>query len=126
MEFTLSVRHLKKGQKLPKSVQELIDKKVAKLAEVVPAHAKKSAKLELILDEADNSKKGEKFHFEAKLNLPEKILISGVSSKSAEQAIEKAEAKLLRQVRKYKIQHHTLKKMDKKTLAKLRKILKRG
>lgn len=126
MEFNLSARHVKKGQKLSKNVQDLIDRKVAKVEEVLPAHAKKSAKLELILDEADNSVKGQNFRFESKLKLPEKSLVADASSKTIEGAIEKAESKLFRQIRKYKIQHHTLKKMDRKTLVKLRKVLKRG
>lgn len=126
MEFTLAVKHSEKGKKVSKEVQTRIDRKVAKVEEVIPAHAKKSARLELILDEADNKKKGHSYRFEAKLKLPEKSLVADFSSKKIEEAIEKVEAKLLRQIRKYKLQHHTLKKMDKKTLAKLRRVLKRG
>lgn len=127
MEVSLAFKHFKKGkQKVSSEVQARIDRKAAKVEEVLPKHAAKSARLELVLDEIDKKTLGHKFRFEAKLKLPEKNLVASYRAKSVEEAIEAVEKKILSQVRKYKTKHHTVKKMDKKTLAKLRRVLKRG
>lgn len=126
MELSLAFKHFEKGkQKVSKGVQELIDKKSKKIEEMLPKHAAKSARLELVLDEIDKRALGYKFKLEAKLKLPEKNLFAKHRSKTLEEAIEAVEKKILVQLRKYKTQH-TDRTMDKKKLAKLRRVLRRG
>jgi len=127
MDLNLTIKHLKKDEeKLAKELKKYVEEKLSKIEEFLPSHAKKSARLDAILDQSGKLAVGYKFKFEAKLKLPEKSLVASFNAKTAEEAINRAEKKLVDQLRKYKTQHHTLKKMDKKTLAKLRKILKRG
>lgn len=126
MKLSLTFRHFEKGkQKVSKEIEERIDRKVKKIEEVLPKHAAKSARLELVLDEIDKKALGHKFRFEAKLNLPEKSLVAVYRGKTPEGVISAVEKKLLAQLRKYRTKH-TDKKMSRKGLAKLRKVLKRG
>ncbi len=127
MELNLTFKHFKKGEeKLERELKKYAQEKFKKVEEILPSHAKKSARLDGILDESGNKTPGFKYKFEVKLKMPGKSLISNFNANSAEQAVNKAERKLIQQLNKYKTQHHILKKMDKKTLAKLRKVLKRG
>ena len=127
MDLNLTIKHLKKDEeKLAKELKKYAEEKLRKIEDFLPSHAKKSARLDAVLDESGRKAIGYKFKFEAKLKLPEKSLVANLNARTAEEAINKAEKKLSHQLRKYKTQHHTLKKMDKKTLAKLRKVLKRG
>lgn len=127
MDLNLTIKHLKKDEeKLARELKKYAEEKLRKIEDFLPSHAKKSARLDAVLDESGRKAIGYKFKFEAKLKLPEKSLVANLNARTAEEAINKAEKKLSHQLRKYKTQHHTLKKMDKKTLAKLRKVLKRG
>ena len=75
----------------------------------------------------DNPKKntlGRNFRAELNLSLPEKALVANSRAKSLYVAIDGAESKMIRQIRKYKTQHHTDKKMDGKSLKKLRSIFR--
>lgn len=127
MDLNLTIKHLKKEEeKLAKELKKYAEEKLGKIEEYLPSHAKKSARLDAVLDESGKKAIGYKFKFEAKLKLPEKSLVANFNAKTAEEAINKAERRLSQQLKKYKTQHHTLKKMDKKTLAKLRRVLKRG
>lgn len=127
MDLNLTFKHLKKDEeKLARELRKYAEGKLRKIEEYLPSHAKKSARLDAVLDENGKKALGYKFKFEVKLKLPEKSLISNFNAKTAEEAINKAERKLTQQLRKYKTQHHTLKKMDKKMLAKLRRVLKKG
>ncbi len=127
MDLNLTIKHLKKDEeKLAKELKKYAKEKLGKVEEFLPSHAKKTARIDAVLDKSGKKAIGYDFKFEAKLKMPEKNLIAKLNAKTAEEAINKAEQKLVKQLRKYKTQHHTLKKMDKKTLAKLRKILKRG
>ena len=127
MDLNLTFKHLKKEEeKLAKDLKKYAENKLRKIEEYLPSHAKKSARLDAVLDVSGKKAIGYKFKFEAKLKMPEKSLVASFNAKTAEEAINKAERKLYAQLKKYKTQHHTLKKMDKKTLAKLRRVLKRG
>jgi ribosomal subunit interface protein len=126
MDLNLTFKHLKKEEeKLAKELKEYAHSKLNKIEDYLPTHARKSAKLEAVLDENDKKSKGFRFRFEVKLKLPEKSIVSSFKAETAEEAINKAEKKLMMQLRKYKTQH-TAKNMNKKTLAKLRRVLKRG
>lgn len=127
MDLNLTFKHLKEDEeKLAKELKKYAEDKLRKIEDYLPSHAKKSARLDAVLDESGKKAIGYRFRFEAKLKMPEKSLVANFNAKTAEEAISKAERKLNQQLRKYKTQHHTLKKMDKKTLAKLRRVLKRG
>lgn len=127
MDLNLTIKHLKKDEeKLARELKKYAEEKLRKIEDFLPSHAKKSARLDAVLDESGRKAIGYKFKFEAKLRLPEKSLVANINARTAEEAINRAEKKLSHQLRKYKTQHHTLKKMDKKTLAKLRRVLKRG
>ncbi|MDQ5913949.1 MAG: Sigma 54 modulation protein / ribosomal protein [Patescibacteria group bacterium] len=127
MQINLTFKHFKKGEeKLARNLKKYAEEKFKKVEEVLPNHAKKSAKLDATLDESGKKTPGYKFKFDVKLRLPGKSLRSSFNANTAEQAVNKAERKLVQQLNKYKTQHHTDKRMDKKTLAKLRRILKRG
>ncbi len=127
MEINLTFKHFKKGEeKLARNLKKYAEEKFKKVEEVLPSHAKKSARLDAILDESGKKAPGFKYKFEVKLKMPGKSLISSFNANSAEQAVNKAERKLVQQLNKYKTQHHLIKRMNNKTLAKLRKVLKRG
>jgi ribosomal subunit interface protein len=127
MELNLTFKHFKKGEeKLARDLKKYTEEKLKKIEDHLPSHAKKSARLDAVLDESGKKALGFKFKFEVKLKMPGKSLMSSFNANSAEQAVNKAERKLIQQLNKYKTQHHILKKMDKKTLAKLRKVLKRS
>lgn len=127
MDLNLTFKHLKNSEeKLARELKKYAEEKLGKIEEYLPSHAKKSARLDAVLDESGKKAIGYKFKFEAKLKMPEKSLVANLNARTAEEAINKAEKKLSHQLRKYKTKHHTLKKMDKKTLAKLRRVLKRG
>ncbi len=126
MDLNLTFKHLKKDeQKLAKDLKSYAELELNKIEEFLPSHAKKSARIDAVLDNSGKKAIGYKFKFEVKLKMPEKSLVSSFNAKTAEEAINKAERKLTQQLRKYKTQHHTIKKMDKKTLAKLRRVLRR-
>jgi len=127
MQLNLTFKHFKKGEeKLERNLKRYAEEKFKKVEQVLPSHAKKSARLDAVLDESGKKTPGFKFKFEVKLKMPGKSLISSFNANTAEQAVNKAERKLIQQLNKYKTQHHLLKKMDNKTLAKLRRVLKRG
>jgi ribosomal subunit interface protein len=135
MQLSLTFKDLEKkktkqGQKnsqkksLNKKEQEIIETKLKKIESFLPAHAKKSARMEVILGESRAKSLGKNFRVEINLSLPEKILVANFRSKSLHAAVDGAESRMIRQIRKYKTQHHIDKKMDGKSLKKLRSIFR--
>ena len=135
MQLSLTFKDLEKkktkqGQKnsqkksLNKKEQEIIETKLKKIESFLPGHAKKSARMEVILGESRAKSLGKNFRVEINLSLPEKILVANFRSKSLHAAVDGAESRMIRQIRKYKTQHHIDKKMDGKSLKKLRSIFR--
>ena len=135
MQLSLTFKDLEKkktkqGQKnsqkksLNKKEQEIIETKLKKIESFLPDHAKKSARMEVILGESRAKSLGKNFRAEINLSLPEKILVANFRSKSLHAAVDGAESRMIRQIRKYKTQHHIDKKMDGKSLKKLRSIFR--
>ena len=135
MQLSLTFKDLekkktKRGEDNPKKnilsqkEQEIIKTKLKKIESFLPAHAKKSARMEVILGESRAKSLGRNFRAELNLSLPEKALVANSRAKSLYVAIDGAESKMIRQIRKYKTQHHTDKKMDGKSLKKLRSIFR--
>jgi ribosomal subunit interface protein len=126
----LEKKNTKQGQKnsqrkpLNKNELNIIETKLKKIESFLPAHAKKSARMEVILGESRAKSLGKNFRVEINLSLPEKILVANFRSKSLHAAVDGAESRMIRQIRKYKTQHHIDKKMDGKSLKKLRSIFR--
>jgi ribosomal subunit interface protein len=126
----LEKKNTKQGEKnsqrkpLNKNELNIIETKLKKIESFLPAHAKKSARMEVILGESRAKSLGKNFRVEINLSLPEKILVANFRSKSLHAAVDGAESRMIRQIRKYKTQHHIDKKMDGKSLKKLRSIFR--
>ncbi len=118
----------KNSQRKPLNKNELniIETKLKKIESFLPTHARKSARMDVILGESRAKSLGKNFRAEINLSLPEKILVANYRSKSLHAAVDGAESRMVRQIRKYKTQHHIDKKMDGKSLKKLRSILRWG
>ncbi len=116
----------KNSQRKPLNKNELniIETKLKKIESFLPTHARKSARMDVILGESRAKSLGRNFRAELNLSLPEKALVANSRAKSLYVAIDGAESKMIRQIRKYKTQHHTDKKMDGKSLKKLRSIFR--
>ena len=116
----------KNSQRKPLNKNELniIETKLKKIESFLPTHARKSARMDVILGESRAKSLGRNFRAELNLSLPEKALVANSRAKSLYVAIDGAESKMIRQIRKYKTQHHTDKKMDGKSLKKLRRIFR--
>ena len=116
----------KNSQRKPLNKNELniIETKLKKIESFLPTHARKSARMDVILGESRAKSLGKNFRAEINLSLPEKILVANYRSKSLHAAVDGAESRMVRQIRKYKTQHHIDKKMDGKSLKKLRSIFR--
>lgn len=134
MNLSLTLRDLNSGDskgskketlKLKKVEEAEVRAKLAKIESYLPTHALKSAKMEAVLARSNVKATDHGFEIEIKLNLPEKILVANARSKTVLGAVDGAEKKMARLIRKYKTQHYINKKMDRKSLAKLKKLLGR-
>ncbi len=84
-------------------VKKYIHKKIGRLERLIPRHAKKSAHARVILSETKAKKK--LAVCEVILELPHKTLLAKEATINMFSSVDLVEAKLSRQIRKYKTAH---------------------
>ncbi len=86
---------------IDKKTNAYIQKKISKLIDYIPRHARSSAFASVKISEV-NKKDNNKYDCDAILTLPDKKLVAKESAPNALAAIDIVEAKLRGQIRKYK------------------------
>ncbi len=88
---------------LDKKVKLYVKEKIGGLDKYIPRHARKSAHVEVHLEE--HKSRGNKFVCKVIVNLPQQALTVHEAASSFEEAIDLAENKLKSQIHKYKDLH---------------------
>jgi ribosomal subunit interface protein len=99
------------------------EKKVRKLIDYIPRHARKSASVEVKIEKV-NQKGGDTIECEFVLNLPNKQLVAKELRDGAMAAIDSVESKMRGQIRRYKVEHKK-DRADSGVLSRIKKSLRR-
>ena len=97
-------------------LEKYIYKKIGKLDRLLPSHAKKSVRVKVILSESNDKKK--MATCEVIMELPHVSISAKESTTNMFSSVDIVEAKLSRQIRKYKTVH-TQQKKEKRLMHKL-------
>lgn len=109
---------------IDENTRKYVEKRIGKLGKYLPRHAKKTATAKVIISQI-NSSHDNKYEVDVKIDVPNKTMVAKDQSSNVLAAVDIVEAKLDRQIRRYKTE--TTPNIGRsRVLAKFKRSLKRG